>query len=160
MILPRGRKRFLSAIAGRSSKMPVKRAYNITPSRRVFGHGRKTPLRAGLYARISTHDQHTLSLQRRAMRDYAARRGSTIAIDVKDVGSGASVRELRQKVLDAARRRDIDVVIVWRLDRWGRSMADLVITLQESSYRLSTRWSLLIGRSIPMTVRRVSKEMQ
>ena len=55
----------------------------------------------------------------------------TIAIDVKEVGSGASVRELRQKVLDAARRRDIDVVLVWRLDRWGRSMADLVMTLQE-----------------------------
>ena len=57
--------------------------------------------------------------------------GLTIAIDVKEVGSGASVRELRQKVLDAARRRDIDVVLVWRLDRWGRSMADLVMTLQE-----------------------------
>ncbi|PYV65801.1 MAG: resolvase [Acidobacteria bacterium] len=111
--------------------MPLKPASKNAVSRRVFGHGRKTPVRAGLYARISTHDQHTLSLQRRAMSDYAARRGWTIAIDVKEVGSGASVRELRQKVLDAARRRDIDVVIVWRLDRWGRSMADLVMTLQE-----------------------------
>src|SRR4029078_8109944 len=45
--------------------------------------------------------------------------------------SGASLRELRQKLLDAARRRDIDVIVVWRLDRWGRSMADLVTTLQE-----------------------------
>jgi putative DNA-invertase from lambdoid prophage Rac len=111
--------------------MPVKPASKSTLSRRVFGHRPNTPLRAGLYARISTHDQHTLSLQRRAMRDYAVRRGWTIAIDVKEVGSGASVRELRQKLLDAARRRDIDVVVVWRLDRWGRSMADLVITLQE-----------------------------
>ena len=111
--------------------MPVKLASKSAVSRRVFGQGRKTPLRAGLYARISTHDQHTLSLQRRAMRDYATRRGWTIAIDVKEVGSGASVRELRQKVLDAARRRDIDVVVVWRLDRWGRSMPDLVLTLQE-----------------------------
>jgi DNA invertase Pin-like site-specific DNA recombinase len=65
------------------------------------------------------------------MRDYTARRGWTIALDVKEVGSGASVRELRQRLLDAARRRDIDVVVVWRLDRWGRSMADLVTTLQE-----------------------------
>ena len=65
------------------------------------------------------------------MRDYAARRGWIIAIEVKEIGSGASVRELRQKLLDAARRRDIDVVVVWRLDRWGRSMADLVTTLQE-----------------------------
>jgi hypothetical protein len=40
----------------------------------------------------------------------ADRRGWTIAIEVKEFGSGASVRELRQKLLDAARRRDIDVV--------------------------------------------------
>ncbi len=33
--------------------------------------------------------------------------------------------------MDAARRREIDVVLVWRLDRWGRSVADLVSTLQE-----------------------------
>jgi putative DNA-invertase from lambdoid prophage Rac len=80
---------------------------------------------------VSTHDQQTLSLQRRAMRDDTRGRGWIIAIEVKEVGSGASVRELRQKLLVAARRRDIDVVVVWRLDRWGRSMADLVTTLQE-----------------------------
>ena len=89
------------------------------------------PVRAGLYARVSTHDQQTLPLQRRAMRDYTAKRGWTIAIDIKEVGSGASDREHRKKLIDAARRRHIDVVIVWRLDRWGRSMADLVTTLQE-----------------------------
>jgi putative DNA-invertase from lambdoid prophage Rac len=111
--------------------MPAKRASRKTKSRRVFGHGAKTPIRAGLYARVSTHDQQTLKLQNRAMQDYAVRRGWTVAIEIKEVGSGASVRELRQKLLDAARRRDIDVVIVWRLDRWGRSMADLVTTLQE-----------------------------
>src|ERR1035441_6933509 len=33
--------------------------------------------------------------------------------------------------LPAARRREIDVVLVWRLDRWGRSVADLLATLQE-----------------------------
>ena len=111
--------------------MPVKPGSKPTVSRRVFGHRRKTAIRVGLYARVSTHDQHTLSMQRRAMHDYVDRRGWTIAIDVKEVGSGASVRELRQKLLDAARRRDIDVVVVWRLDRWGRSMADLVTTLEE-----------------------------
>ena len=40
-------------------------------------------------------------------------------------------RQLREKLLDAARRREIDVVLVWRLDRWGRSVADLLATLQE-----------------------------
>jgi DNA invertase Pin-like site-specific DNA recombinase len=111
--------------------MPAKRASRQTKSRRVFGHHPKTQIRAGLYARVSTHDQQTLKLQHRAMQDYAARRGWTIAIEITEVGSGASVRELRKKLLDAARRRDIDVVVVWRLDRWGRSMADLVSTLQE-----------------------------
>lgn len=131
MIFPHGRKGFFQAIAERPSKMPRKPHLDRAVSHRVFGQGQKTSLHAGLYARISTYDQQTLSLQRRAMRGYAVRRGWTIAIDVKEVGSGASVRELRQKLLDAARRRDIDVVVVWRLDRWGRSMADLVTTLQE-----------------------------
>ena len=87
--------------------------------------------RVGLYARVSTHDQQTLSLQMRAMREYAAKRGWTIAAQIKEVGSGAAERELREKLLDSARRREIDVVLVWRLDRWGRSLVDLVVTLKE-----------------------------
>ena len=39
--------------------------------------------------------------------------------------------KLREKLLEAARRREIDVVLVWRLDRWGRSVTDLLATLQE-----------------------------
>jgi DNA invertase Pin-like site-specific DNA recombinase len=50
---------------------------------------------------------------------------------VKEVGSGASERQLRERLLEAARRREIDVVFVWRLDRWGRSVTDLLATLQE-----------------------------
>jgi len=117
--------------------MAGKRASGIAVSRRVFGHPSrraKSPLRAGLYARVSTHDQQTLPLQSRAMREYAAQRGWTIAVQVKEVGSGASERQLREKLVEAARRREIDVVLVWRLDRWGRSLMDLVATLQELSH--------------------------
>jgi DNA invertase Pin-like site-specific DNA recombinase len=87
--------------------------------------------RAGLYARVSKYDQQTLPLQIRSMREYAANREWTIALQVKEVGSGAAQRELRDQLLDAARRREIDAVLVWRLDRWGRSLADLVGTLEE-----------------------------
>jgi Resolvase, N terminal domain len=87
--------------------------------------------RAGLYARVSTNDQQTIPLQIRALREYAVRRGWTIAMQIKEFGSGASQRQQREKLLDAARRRDVDVVLVWRLDRWGRSVADLLATLQE-----------------------------
>lgn len=38
---------------------------------------------------------------------------------------------MREKLMEAARCREIDVVLVWRLDRWGRSVADLLATLQE-----------------------------
>jgi DNA invertase Pin-like site-specific DNA recombinase len=65
------------------------------------------------------------------MREYAARRGWVIALQVKEVGSGASHRQLREKLMEAARRREVDVVLVWRLDRWGRSVTDLLATLQE-----------------------------
>ena len=88
-------------------------------------------LRAGLYSRVSTNDQQTLPMQSRAMREHAARRGWTIAVNVREVGSGTAKREAREKLLEAARRREIDVVLVWRLDRWGRSVTDLLATLQE-----------------------------
>lgn len=80
---------------------------------------------------MSTHDQKTLPMQMRIMREYASNRGWMIALQIKEVGSGAVERELREKLMEAARRREIDVVLVSRLDRWGRSLADLVVTLKE-----------------------------
>src|SRR5579864_6736967 len=110
--------------------MPTKQAFPLTKPGKVFGH----PIRASLYARVSTHDQQTLPLQIRALREYAAKRGWTIIAQIKEVGSGAAHREQRSTLLASARRREIDVVLVWRLDRWGRSVADLVSTLQELQY--------------------------
>ncbi len=101
---------------------------------KVFGHPSKqaqTNLRVGLYARVSTQEQQTIPMQTRALREYVTRRGWTIALQVKEIGSGASQRERREQLLEAARRREIDVVLVWRLDRWGRSVTDLLATLQE-----------------------------
>ena len=122
-----------SAIRNGSLKMPAKRTSGKPKSDRVFGQRRKETkmFRVGLYARVSTLDQQTLPMQNRAMREYAARRGWTIVMQVREIGSGAAQREAREKLLEAARRREIDVVLVWRLDRWGRSLADLVVTLKE-----------------------------
>src|SRR6188474_232976 len=113
--------------------MPRKRGSQEAKSDHVFGQSRRPAkmLRAGLYSRVSTTEQQTLAMQSRAMREYAARRGWTIALQVREVNSGATRREAREKVLEAARRREIDVVLVWRLDRWGRSVTDLLATLQE-----------------------------
>ena len=113
--------------------MAAKRAFPKAKSDNVFGRRRRPSkmFRVGLYARVSTNDQQTLPMQSRAMREYAALRGWTIAMQVRDVGSGAARRVAREKLLEAARRREIDVVLVWRLDRWGRSVTDLLATLQE-----------------------------
>jgi DNA invertase Pin-like site-specific DNA recombinase len=113
--------------------MAAKQAVEKAKSQRVFGQAQKSGkmLRAGLYARVSTHDQQTLPLQIRTMRQYAGTRGWTIVVQIREIGSGSTQRELREKLLAAARRREIDVVLVWRLDRWGRSLVDLVVTLKE-----------------------------
>src|ERR1035438_8055605 len=113
--------------------MPIKRASQKAKSGNVFGQARKPAkmFRAGLYARVSTNDQQTLAMQNRAMREYAARRGWTIALQVREVNSGAARREARERVMEAARRREIDLVLVWPLDRWGRTVTDPLATLQE-----------------------------
>jgi len=113
--------------------MAAKQALPKAKSDDVFGQRRKPAkmFRAGLYARVSTTDQQTLAMQNRAMREYAARRGWTIALQVREVGSGPARGEAREKLLEAARRREIDLVLVWRLDRWGRSVTDLLAILQE-----------------------------
>jgi putative DNA-invertase from lambdoid prophage Rac len=118
---------------GEHREVPVKQGSGSRKSGKVFGQGQKTDkmVRAGLYARVSTQDQQTLPMQSRAMRDYATRRGWNIAIQVKEVGSGATQRQRREELMLAVRRREIDVVVVWRLDRWGRSVTDLLATLQE-----------------------------
>jgi hypothetical protein len=78
-------------------------------------------------------DLQTLPLQVKAMRQYARRRSWKVVKSVEDVGSGAAERPQRQELIKAARRREIDVILVWRLDRWGRSLLDLIGSLQELS---------------------------
>jgi putative DNA-invertase from lambdoid prophage Rac len=115
------------------SAMPAKRPPRKAKSEDVFGQSRKTAkmFRAGLYARVSTNDQQTLPMQIRVLREYAARRGWKVAMQMREIGSGAVERKARKQLLEPARRREIDVVLVWRLDRWGRSVTDLLATLQE-----------------------------
>jgi DNA invertase Pin-like site-specific DNA recombinase len=80
-------------------------------------------MRVAVYARVSTRDQQTLGMQIEAMSAYIKDRGWDIAKRIEDVGSGAKDRPGRESLLKAARRREIDVVVVWRPDRWGRSLS-------------------------------------
>ena len=100
----------------------------------VFGHPESQfgPLpRVGLYARVSTPHQHTIRMQLRQLREFLERRRWQEVLVVEEVVSGSRRRPERDRLLDAARRREIDIIAVWRLDRWGRSLSDLMLTLRE-----------------------------
>ena len=90
------------------------------------------PKRAALYARVSTQEQQTLKLQTEQMRRYCEQRGWVVALEFQEVGSGANpTRPKREEILRAARQGKIDVLVVWKLDRWGRSLLDLIHTLSD-----------------------------
>ncbi len=92
-------------------------------------------MRAAIYARVSTVDQHC-EMQLRELREYCQRRGWTIAGEYVDTGwSGAKANrpELDRIMRDAAAHR-CDAVLVWKLDRFGRS----VLNLSEQLQRLSS----------------------
>jgi len=88
-------------------------------------------MRVGIYARVSTIDQQTLPMQLEQMREYIKNRKWQLAVEVQEIGSGAKTRPKREELLKMARRREIDAVLVWKLDRFGRSLADLVTSLNE-----------------------------
>jgi DNA invertase Pin-like site-specific DNA recombinase len=70
-------------------------------------------------------------MQLKQMREYAKKRGWRILYESKEIGSGAKTSLQREKILKLAKQRKVDVIIVWRLDRWGRSVSDLIGTLGE-----------------------------
>jgi DNA invertase Pin-like site-specific DNA recombinase len=51
---------------------------------------------------MPTNDQQTLPMQNRALREYAARRGWTIAMQIREIGSGAVGRKAREHLIEAA----------------------------------------------------------
>ena len=88
-------------------------------------------MRVGIYARVSTIDQQTLPMQLKHMKEYIKNRKWTLISEFQEIGSGAKTRPKREELLKMARRREIDAILVWKLDRFGRSLADLVTTLEE-----------------------------
>ena len=88
-------------------------------------------MRAAIYARVGTNEQ-TANNQLIELRQYVSARGWT-AVEYVDAGvSGSKDRRpaLDQLVSDA-RRRKIDVLLCWRLDRLGRNVRHLVVLLEE-----------------------------
>lgn len=87
--------------------------------------------RVAIYCRVSTAGQE-LGRQRAELEAFAAARGWEVVLVAEDVASGAKAsRPGRDQVLHLARTRRVDIVLVQALDRWARSVLDLVASLQE-----------------------------
>lgn len=90
------------------------------------------PKRVGIYARVSTKDQ-TSENQLLDLRKYCGARGWQIIAECVDDGiSGAKDNRPQLKaIMELARKRKIDALLVWRFDRYARSLSHLVNSLEE-----------------------------
>lgn len=88
-------------------------------------------MRVALYHRVSTLDQNP-ALARDELRAAVARLGGEVALDIEETGSGArNDRPGLQKLMESARRGKLDAVIVWKLDRFGRSALDVLANIRD-----------------------------
>jgi putative DNA-invertase from lambdoid prophage Rac len=85
-----------------------------------------------IYARVSTSDQ-SCDMQLHELRQYVAKRDWQVFAEYVDTGfSGSSSSRPRlDQLLRDARLRKFEAVLVWKLDRWGRSVAHCVRSIQE-----------------------------
>ncbi len=88
-------------------------------------------MRVALYTRVSTPDQ-SAEMQTQELLDYVSRRGWEVVRSYDDVSSGTKVRRSGfDQLMKDARRRRFDCVLVWKLDRFGRSLLHALNSIQE-----------------------------
>ena len=88
-------------------------------------------MRVALYARVSTSDQHN-EVQLRELTEYAQRRGWEVVGIYQDKLSGATSRRPGlEQLMAEARLLRFQGILVWKLDRLGRSLVHCVSTIQE-----------------------------
>ena len=90
--------------------------------------------KVGLYARVSTTDKgQDPELQLKDLREYAHARGLKVFGEYVDIGESGSKdkRPELDRLMGDARKRRLDIILVWRLDRLGRSLKHLILTLDE-----------------------------
>lgn len=89
-------------------------------------------MRAAIYARVSTNNGQDPEMQTRELREYCQRRGWEVAGEYVDVGiSGAKEKRPElDRLLAEAYRRKLDAIVVWKFDRFARSVSHLLRALE------------------------------
>ncbi|MGO9594938.1 MAG: recombinase family protein [Steroidobacteraceae bacterium] len=86
--------------------------------------------RVALYCRVSTGGQST-EMQADELRRMADARGWQVAAVIEEKISGRKLRPAREQLIKEAKAGAYDAIMVWKLDRWGRSTADLVSSIRD-----------------------------
>lgn len=88
-------------------------------------------IKAGIYARVSTADQNA-DMQLKELREYCQSRDWAIEAEFIETASGSNAdRPKRAELIKLYKTRKINAIVVWKLDRWGRSLVDVATTLKE-----------------------------
>src|ERR1700676_5074400 len=93
----------------------------------------RTVMRVAIYARVSTaNNGQDPTVQTRELREYAERRGWTVASEYVDIGiSGTKeTRPQLDRLMADGHRRRFDAVVVWKFDRFARSVSHLLRALE------------------------------
>jgi|SRR5215471_1931379 len=89
-------------------------------------------MRAALYARVSSSDQKSVPDQLSDLHRYAELKGWIVVGEYEEQATGKrDTRPIRYELMKRAWKHEFDVVMVWKLDRWGRNMRDLVNTVYD-----------------------------
>jgi DNA invertase Pin-like site-specific DNA recombinase len=123
-------------------------------------------MQIGIYARVSTKDQ-SCEMQLRDLRTYCAARGFRLVNEYNDVGQSCAKdsRPELNKLMDNARKRQFDAIVVWRFDRFARSTKHLLLELEEFrslgiqfiSYQENIDTSRALGQALFMIVSAVAQ---
>jgi len=88
-------------------------------------------LRVAVYHRVSSLDQNP-GLARDELHAAAARLGGEVVLDIEETGSGArNDRPGLLRLMETGRRGKLDAVLVWKLDRFGRSALDVLANIRD-----------------------------
>lgn len=120
----------------------------------------------GIYVRVSTNDQ-SCDMQLSDLKKYCSQRGFKIFKEYSDEGisGGKEKRPALDELMDDARKRKFDMVLVWRFDRFARSTKHLITALEEFchlgidfiSYQENIDTSSPLGKAIFTIVSAISE---
>ncbi len=86
-------------------------------------------MKIAIYCRVSTEEQHTENQEIR-LTEYCKRMSWDYEV-FTETESTRKTRPIKASLLDKLRKHEYDGVLVYKLDRWGRSLNELIIELQE-----------------------------